>query len=175
MIKSRERLLTVGAVVCVLALAGDKVLVSPLQGLWKARQESIAELNESLAKGRALVEREKTLREMWGEMEAACLPASASEAQNLVLKSVDRWARESGLALTAQNPRWKREDEGLAKLEFRADARGPLESIARFLYGLETDALALRIEGAQIDGFNSGGDLTLRLRFSGLIPGEAKS
>ncbi|HUT24622.1 MAG TPA: GspMb/PilO family protein [Sumerlaeia bacterium] len=173
-LRQRERLLALGAVICVLLLAGDKMIVSPLRTVWKERQARIAQLEESLAKGRALVGREETLRQRWLDMQKRCLPASVSEAENLALKSVDRWARGSRLSMTTLSPRRTEKEEDFTKLELRAKAKGTMEAIARFLYDLENDPLALRVEEIEIAGFEStSGDLTLDIRFSGLLPASA--
>jgi len=50
------------------------------------------------------------------------------------------------------------------------EASGNLPSVARFLYEVEKDPMALRIQGAEISSHdNNGQQLSLGLQLSGLI------
>ena len=55
-------------------------------------------------------------------------------------------------------------------LECRADAFGSIQSLARFLYELERDPLALKVDELEITARDSEGQqLSLSVRFSGLL------
>ena len=59
--------------------------------------------------------------------------------------------------------------------ECRADAFGSLPSITRFLYEIEKDPLALKIESVEINARdNTGQQLSLGLQVSGLRLNSAK-
>jgi Tfp pilus assembly protein PilO len=166
----RKRILVLAAIVCVAAVAGDRLLLSPLQNLWTARSERIAELEKSLSKGRLLVDREQAMKERWQDMKRRSLPADMSVAEDQMLKSVGRWARNSRLGVTSLKPRWTDDEDDFKKLEFRAAAQGGMESIARFLYELETDPLPLKVEDMEIAARDeSGSALALAVRFTGLV------
>jgi hypothetical protein len=99
-----------------------------------------------------------------------------SLAEDQVLKSVGRWARDSRLSVTSLKPRWLRDEDDFRKLEFRAAAEGNMESIARFVYELERDPLPLKIEDIEIAARDERGDrLSLGVRFSGLVLMEENS
>ncbi len=171
----RKQILVVGAIICIGALAGDKLILSPLVELWRTRAERVAELETSLNKGRLLVDREKALTERWQEMRLSSLPAEVSVAENQVLKSIDKWTLESGLGVASLKLQWTGSEHGFRELEFRAVARGSMEMIARFLYELEKDPLGLKVEEMEIASRGDSGDtLALVVRFTGIVLTEEK-
>ena len=55
-------------------------------------------------------------------------------------------------------------------LECRADAIGSMDALTRFLYEVEKDPLALRLEAIEITSHdNDGQQLSLALQVSGLL------
>jgi Tfp pilus assembly protein PilO len=166
----RERIVALAAILCLGALVGDRLIMVPLQSLWRTRTGRVAELRKSLEKGRILAAREEAMRERWQDMKQRSLPADVSVAENQVLRSLSRWAQESSLDVTSRRPRWTNEEEGSKKLEFRVAAQGRMDSIARFLYELETDPLPLKVEQLEIAARDeSGGTLAVDVRFTGLV------
>jgi len=166
----RKRLLAVTAIVCVGAFIADRLVVSPLQHLWGARADRVAELEASLRKGSILVGREEAMRTRWQEMRERSLAPEMSVAEDRVLKSVGQWARESHLGVTSLKPRWIDDNKDVKELEFRATAQGRMGSIARFLYELETDPLPLKVEDVVITARDDRGEmLTLGIRFTALV------
>jgi len=167
--KKRERLLLFAVVICIGAWAGDRLLMSPMVRLWKQRSQKIAEIERSLTKGRALVEREDGLREQWQEMKQRSLPQEVSVAEDQVLQSLSQWSQVSRLGVTSFKPRWIQGEEDNMKIECRAATQGSIGSVARFLYELERGSLALRVENMEIASRDdTGRDLTLDVRFTGL-------
>jgi hypothetical protein len=175
-LKKREHILVLAAVICLGAWAGDRLVLTPLTKLWKQRSQKIADIERSLVKGRGLMARESDLRERWQAMKQNSLPADVSVAENLVLQSLDRWSRESRLGVQSLKPRWTTEEQDHKKIECRASTQGRIEAVARFLYELERDPLALRVEEIELSARDdSGRDLTLDVRFTGLLlTGEKK-
>ena len=167
--EKRQRLLTLAALVCIGVLVADKVVVPPLYGLWSARADRIGELRERLAQGELLLDREETMQERWRDMQARSLSHEAAVAENEVLTSVEQWARDGGLSMTGLKPRWTRGRDGYRKLEVRASAQGNMAAVVRFLHGLETAPLAIRVEDVEIAARDDRGqNLSLDIRFSGL-------
>jgi Tfp pilus assembly protein PilO len=145
----REKLLILAAALCVVILLGDKFIISPMLNLWKTRAARIAALEESLNKGTVLTDREETLTQRW---------------------------QESGLNVTSLRPRWIDEGQEARKLEFSLSATGSMESVVRFLYELERDPLAIRLEDVELATHDEQGrEITLSARFTGLIVSEEKS
>jgi len=168
--KNREWFLALAAGVCVFAFIGDRLVLSPVLEIWSTRSQRIAEVEERLKSGKVLVRRETAIRDRWREMEDRAFTSEVSEAEDRILKSADRWAQESGLGLSSLKPRVTQEDEGFREAEFSASGQGDIESISRFLYELERDPLALKLEEVQIGVRDkSGQDLAIEVRFSGLL------
>ena len=174
----REHAFAIVALLCLLALVGNRFVATPLWGLWKTRSARIAELEKSIANGETLLDREESLNQRWQDMRANSLPAEKSVAENTVVEAVNNWARESNLNITSLKPRWtnsKEQDEIFSKIEFRVAATGNLRAIAEFLYAIESDSMALKIENADIVSRDTrSGSLLLDVQFTGLMLTEDK-
>lgn len=165
----RERFLVLAVVICLGALAGDRIVVSPLYDLWNERAAAIGELEGSLAKSELLVNRLDAMSERWLGMRARSLPLSESRAENEVLSAVSRWAQESHLEIASLKPRWVRDDAAFSTFDVRATGQGSMEAIALFLYRLESGGLPLRVESLEIEARDDSGSLlTFNLAFTGL-------
>jgi Tfp pilus assembly protein PilO len=168
----RERLIVISTVICLAALLGDKLILPQFTGFWKERSTRIEELESSLQDGKLMVDREERIRKRWQEMRQRALPTDRSEAESLVLNSISNWAQKSHLAVKSYKPKWskQRDESDYALLEFSASAQGRLEQIARFLYELESDQLAIRIDKIDITARdNTGSSLSLNVNCSGLL------
>lgn len=169
-IKDRQRLLTVVALAALAIFAGDKLLFSPLTRAWKERSTQITALRQQLAEGRQLLQRESALRARWDQMRRQALPANTSQAEQQVLKSVDQWAQDSRITITAITPQWKRGTEGSMTLQCRVDASGNLPTVSRFLYEIERDPLPMKLDSVEISARDTEGQqLSLGLQLSGLV------
>jgi len=168
-INNRQQLLGILAVAAVAVYAGDKLLFTPLTASWKARSVQIEKLDRQVKEGTGLLTRERTIRSRWESMRTNTLPENISLAEQELLKSFDRWSRESGISVTSIKPQWKRGEDQYASLECRVDASGSLSALTRFLHSIEKDPLALRIEAAEFSSRdNNGQQIALGLQVSGL-------
>ena len=170
---NRQQTLTVLAVVALALLLGDSLVVTPLIKSWKERSTKIADLRKSVAKGEQVIEREDALRSRWSSMQTNMLSAELSAAQSEILKTFDRWERESRIKVNSIKPQWKRNADDYSTLECRVDATGSLGSITRYLHAIEKSPSALRIESVEITTRDTTGQqLSLGLLVSGLRLGE---
>jgi len=169
-IENRQRVLAVIAIAAVALLASERLIFAPLTRSWKARADRIAELKESVKQGAMLLEREQTIRNRWENMRTNTLPNDVSDAENEVLKAFDRWSQDSRISISSIKPQWKRNSDDYMTLECRADAFGSLQTLTRFLYEVEKDPLALKVEAIEITTRdNDGQQLSLGLQVSGLL------
>jgi len=169
-IENRQRVLAVIGIAAVALLASDRLIFAPLTRSWKARADRIAELKESVKQGAMLLEREQTIRNRWENMRTNTLPNDVSDAENEVLKAFDRWSQDSRISISSIKPQWKRNSDDYMTLECRADAFGSLQALTRFLYEVEKDPLALKVEAIEITTRdNEGQQLSLGLQVSGLL------
>jgi hypothetical protein len=103
-------------------------------------------------------------------MRTNTLPVNLSAAENEVLKGFNRWAEESRISISSIKPQWRRNEEDYMLLECRADTFGTMENLSRFLYEIEKDPLALRVESLEITTRdNNGQQLAMAVQVSGLL------
>jgi hypothetical protein len=168
-IKSREKLLVLAAGLGIVLLAGDSLVVKPLTGFWQARTARIADLTKKISTGQALLTSEKSIRERWTQMRTYSLPSNISAAESKVYTAAERWTQASRITRKFLTPQWKQGANDFMTLDCRIGAEGNMASVARFLYELERDPLALKIDELMITTRDKDGQqLSLDLRFSGL-------
>jgi len=169
-IKNRQQLLIIGAIVAIALFAGDQLVLSPLIKIWGARATRVAELRKQITQGKMLVLREQSIRSRWEQMSRNALPNNSSAAEQQVYKAIDLWAQNSGVALSAITPQWKHESDDYMTFECRVDAAGDLGKLSRFLYSVERDPMALKLELVELGARDKDGQqLSLGLQLSGLV------
>jgi hypothetical protein len=169
-IKNRERLLVLLVGIVVAVFLGDRIVLGPVRKGWVDRSTRIAELKKQVSQGTVLLGREQNLRQRWEQMRTNTLAENVSTAENEVLRAFERWSQESRISISSIKPQWKRGgDDDYVTLECRADAFGNISAVTRFLYEVEKDPLALKVESVEISARDSGGQqLELGLVVSGL-------
>lgn len=166
---NRQQLLGIGAIVAVVLLAGDRLVLTPLTGIWKARAAELVQTKKNVAQGSQLLERDKVIRERWDQMRTNMLSGEISVAENQVFRAFERWSQESRIGITGMRPQWRQSGEEYSTLECRVDASGSLAEITRFLHEIEKDPLGLKLDMVEITTRDERGQqLTLTLQVSGL-------
>jgi Tfp pilus assembly protein PilO len=169
-IKNRQKALLAIAAAGVCILLAESLIYAPLKDKWLARSKQITELKQSVSQGEQLVKRELYIHNRWERMRTNTLPNDISQAESGLLKAFDRWSRDSGISISSIKPQWKQNEEDYVTLECRADAAGNMQALSRFLYDVEKDPLALKMEVVEISSHdNDGQQLSLSLQISGLI------
>jgi hypothetical protein len=169
-IKNRQQFLLLAVIVLAVLFIGDKLLLTPLGKLWTARSKNIGELKKRVETGTQLIQRERNLRLRWDQMRTNTLPANASQAEQQVLRAFDRWAQDSRVSITSLNPQWKHDTDDYMTLQCRVEASGNMNAVSRFLYDVEKDPMALRLELVEIGSRDAEGQqLALGLQVSGLV------
>jgi Tfp pilus assembly protein PilO len=169
-IRNRQRWLAIVTIALIGLCTAYQLVLSPLLAGWNQRAANLRELKQSVARGNLLLERQQTIRARWERMRAQSLPIQPSAAEDLLLKSFDRWAKAGGASFGSIRPQLKAAEPEFTLLECRADASGSLANLARFLYELEHDPLALKVESLEMTANDNNGQLiTLTLQVSGLI------
>ena len=173
-IKNRQQWLIILAATGAALLIGDNLVITPLTASWQARSKQIAELTQQVKQGSLLVSRDSVIRTRWDQMRNGTLPEEVSAAENEVLQAFERWSQESRISISSIKPQWKRTGDDFMTLECRADAFGSIQALTRFLYEVEKDPLALRVEAVEITARdNDGQQLSVGLQVSGLQLGVA--
>lgn len=175
--ENRQQFLIILTVVVIAVFAADRLVFGPLTKLWKARSERVAELHKEVTEGMLLLQREKSLRARWSDMRANTLSNNTSLAEQQLLKAFDTWSQESRVSITGITPQWKHDADDYMTIECRVDASGDLATLSRFLYDIEKDHMAVKLESVEISSRdNAGQELAMGLRISGLVltPGEQR-
>jgi hypothetical protein len=166
-IERREDFLKIGVGVVVGLFLLDRMVLTPAGTRWKAQGERIDALREKVTHGHQLLEREKSIRAKWEEMQNTDLDPEMSTAEDMAFKGITKWATESRISLTSLSPQWRSLDEGYDLLEFRASTTGSQAQLGQFIYSLETDALPVRLDECELTARDAKGQqLTGALRFS---------
>ena len=173
-IKNRQQLLMIGAIATVVLFAGDRLVLTPLLKTWNARQARIAKLRKDIAQANTMVQRElvpdQSIRTRWLKMCHNTLTNNPSAAEQRVFRAVDSWAQDSGVAISAITPQWKHDNDDYITFECRVEATGDLGKLTRFLYSVERDPMALKLELVELGARDKEGQqLSLGLQLSALV------
>ena len=169
-IKNRQQVLIIGAIAAVALFAGDRLVLSPLLAAWSGRAKNISTLRQKISDAKSLTQREQGIRSRWEQMSRNTLPNNTSAAEQQVFKAVDLWAQNSGVAISAVTPQWKHDSDDYMTFECRVDAAGDLGKLSRFLYSVERDPMALKLELVELGARDKEGQqLSLGLQLSGLV------
>jgi len=176
----RERLLVVGAAAVIGLLGIDQYFLTPLfndeDQLQVQRQKLLADLGHA---HKTMTER-KELMPKWNIMLKTGLKADHSEAEQQLYKSLGDWAKETGLtppSLTedtgqTQSPMTTDRPEAkatLKELNLQANTVGSMESIAKFLWKMQSAAFPLKLTEFQMGAQNeTNKGLTLQFKISTL-------
>jgi Tfp pilus assembly protein PilO len=145
-------------------------LLSPLLKTWSARSTRIADLRKQIVDGSRLVQREQSIRNRWQQMSSHALPNNTSAAEQQVVQAIDRCAQNSGVAISAITPQWKHDSDDYTTYECRVDAAGDLDKLNHFLYSIERDPMALKLELLELGARDKEGQqLSLGMQLSGLV------
>jgi hypothetical protein len=169
-IKNRQQMLTAVAIAAVVLFAGDKLVLSPLADAWSARAKRIKDLRQQVSDGKRLISREPILRQRWGEMQRSMLTNDTSVAEQKVWAAFDNWAQDSRIAVNSITPQWKHESDDYTTYDCRVEAAGNLGTVSRFIYDIEKDPMAFRLESLEMGARDKDGQqITLTLQVSGLM------
>ncbi|MBU6399856.1 MAG: hypothetical protein KGS61_06020 [Verrucomicrobia bacterium] len=169
-LKNRQQLLLVTAMAVVGLFIANLVLITPLTNAWKARADRIAALRKQVAQGAQLLQRQASLRGRWEQMRRNTLPNDNSAAEQQVFNAIETWKQNSGATVTAVNPQWKHDSDDYITYQCRLDVAGNLPALSRFLFELEKDSMALKLDAVELATRDKlGQQLTLAVQFNGLV------
>ncbi|HEY1661036.1 MAG TPA: GspMb/PilO family protein [Verrucomicrobiae bacterium] len=168
-IKNREQFLMILTAVVFALLLGDWMIFEPLTKVWTARQKAIVDLHQQVSSGRFMIRREDSIRSHWQQMQSNALPGAASSAELRMSQAFDRWSQASGVNIENITPQWQDDETNYSTLDCRVDATGNLQTLAQFLYQVESDSMAVQIESVELMARDDQGqELSLGLELSGL-------
>jgi hypothetical protein len=169
-IKNRQQLLVIGAIAAVALFAGDRLVLSPILAAWSGRAKNISTLRQKISDAKSLAQREQSIRRRWDQMSRNTLTNNTSAAEQQVFRAVDLWAQNSGVVISAVTPQWKHDSDDYMTFDCRVDAAGDLSKLSRFLYSVERDPMALKLELVELGARDKEGQqLSLGLQLSGPV------
>ncbi len=171
----RERYVAAGTVIAVAIFALDGFVLTPIQERNAAMEVEKQRILTELERARVLFARMKKLSPRLQEMLDAGLKFHVDEAESQVLHAIRDWSQQTGFALSSLRPERAKQNGKLQEITFQASGTGPMSSVARFLWQLESSSLPIRVAELQIGTRKEGtDDLTLQLRVSALCQPAAR-
>jgi hypothetical protein len=168
--KNREKLLMIGVGACIVLYLLNLLVISPMTDAWHRRSTQIETLKKQISDGHVLLRREDSILGRWKRISTSALSSTPTVAESQLFNAFDRWVRESGVTEGSFKPQLKETDDGYSTEECRADVSGNIQTIVRFLYDVEKDPMASRLEGVEITSRDdTGQQLSLGLELSGLL------
>ena len=169
-IKNRQQLLSFAAIAVLGLFAADKLIVDTLTKVWKSRARRIEQLRTQVAEGKALVKREPLIRGRWNEMQRNTLTNNTSAAEQQLFAAVDGWRQDSRVVINGATPQWRHDADDYMTFQCRMDASGTLSTLSKFLYDIEKDPMALKLDSIELSARDKEGQqLVLSLQISGLV------
>ena len=172
-IKDRQKFLKILAVAALALLVIDKIITPPLAKYWHDRNQRITDLRNQVKDGEDLKRYKARIRAKWAEIQAASLTNNTTLAEQQLFRGIDHWSQSSGVTVSSITPQWKQSSDTTYKyktIECRVDATGSIDRLARFLYELENDPMALKLESVELTASdNTGQQLAMGVQISGLI------
>jgi hypothetical protein len=168
-VEERQKFLLILTIAVLGLYAADWLVFEPMVKLWKTRSKAIAALGDQVQHGKAMILNEATTRRQWGEMSGKTLTNNTSQAEQQVLKAFDNWSQESGAAVINITPQWKNDSTNYMTLNCHVEATGDLGTLSRFVYDIEQNTIALKLDSVEFSTHDTVGQvLTLGLQISGL-------
>jgi hypothetical protein len=170
-IKNRQQFLTILTLTVVGLLILDKIVSPPLTKLWNSRSARIVSLQNQVKEGEARLRNKESLRAHWAEIQKAALDNDTTASEQQLLTELNNWSQRSGVSIVniASQPKTGA-DPAYKTLECRVDASGSIERLSRFLYELEIDPLALRVQSVELTSKdNTGMVIGMGVQISGLV------
>jgi Tfp pilus assembly protein PilN len=170
-IKNRQQLLTILTLTAIGLLVLDKIVTPPLMSFWDKRSKQIVALQKQVKEGAILEHRKDYLRSRWAGIQAGALTNDTTAAEQQLWAGLNRWSQTSGISLNSILPQWKQGSDAAYKtLECRVDVSGSIDRLSRFLYALETDKMALKVQTVEMTAKdNNGSVINLGVQMSGLV------
>jgi Tfp pilus assembly protein PilO len=170
-LSKRERIILIATLASVGLLVVVKFVIDPVQAkrdeLEAQRQQLLGNLNEA----EMLIGNHGRMQKKWDAMLSDGLQ-SETEAESRILSALRKWSGAANMALSSIRPQRISNDRGLQEMIFTVAGRGTLESVAHFLWQIETAVLPVKIKDMQLGSSSEAGDsMSLQLHLSALYLG----
>ena len=169
-INNRQQVLMFAAIAVLGLFAADKLVYDNLAAVWNAKAKRIQLLRTQVAQGQRLLQREGSIRGRWAQMERNTLTNNTSAAEQQLFGAIDSWRQDSRVVINGATPQWRHDADDYMTYQCRMDASGSLPTLSKFLYDIEKDPMALKLDSIEISARDKEGQqLVLALQISGLV------
>jgi len=170
-IKDRQQFLTILTLAVVALFAIDKIIVPPLQNFWHKRAVRIKTLQDEVKDGKWWLGRKDWAHSQWAKIQSSALTNNMTLAQQQFFAGLNHWSQSSGIEVGTITPEWKQgTDASYKTLDCRVEASGSLDRLTQFLYDLERDPMALKLQSVELTSRdNNGTSIAMGVQISGLV------
>jgi len=173
-LSKRERIILIATLVAVGLFVMNKFVIEPVQAKLNELEAQRQQLRGDLNEGELLIGNHRRMQEKWNTMLSDGLRNDA-EAESRILGALREWSGTANLALSSIKPERISSDRGLQEMIFTVAGKGTLDSVARFLWQVETASLPVKIKDMQLGSSSESGDsMSLQLHLSALYLGTQK-
>jgi len=173
-LSKRERIILFATLASVGLFIVNTFVIEPVQAKLDEMESQRQQLRGELNEGELLIGNHRRMQKKWEAMLSNGLRNDA-EAESRVLSALREWSGAAGLALSSIKPERVASDKGLQEMIFTVAGKGSLDSVARFLWQIETAALPVKIKDMQLGSSSESGDsMSLQLHLSALYLGTQK-
>jgi hypothetical protein len=166
-------MIVLATILVVGALLGDRLIWAPLANhlgaLRGQRQQTLAQVTKAKNLLAEKAQRERKNKKLLTED-----LRSDAEAESRVAEALNKWSKDARLELASIKPDRMAGDKGLKEIVFVVAGKGSLDSVAWFLYQVETSDLPLKVKYMQLGSTSESGDsMSMELRLSTLYVAAA--
>src|ERR1700689_2965414 len=149
--KNREKMLAIAAGVALALLLLNYLVISPLIDGWQSRTKQIKDLRDRIANGAMLIRRQDTVESRWDYMRTNALDSNPTAAERQLFTLFDGWMETSGGTEGSFRPQLHETDDNYSTIDCRADVSGTMQTILHFLYNMEKDTKAVKINSFELN------------------------
>ena len=170
MLSKREQIMAIVAVLFVGFLVLNKFLIGPVADKLRQLDTQKSQLSLELEQAQNLFRKRRILEREWKNASMEGL-RNEVEAESKVGRALNEWSQISHLTLSSVKPERMASDKGLQEMTFVVVGTGTLESVAQFLWQIETAPLPLKVKDMQLGSSESGQSMSVQLHLSALCLG----
>jgi Tfp pilus assembly protein PilO len=169
MLSKRERTIVIVTSIALAALGLNWYVIDPLMAARTELDARATRLDEQKKNNATLFYREEKAYRRWAEMKNAGMMTTPGEAETQLLQSMRDWAADARVNLASLKPERLNDKGELREIIVAASVSGPMKSIARFMYAIESAKIPVRVKRFSLDRRNEKSEeLALEVQVSTL-------
>ena len=146
----REQLLIIGVATAVGIFALDRYVIQPFRTAREAIGKDQDVARTQLRDANNLLRKERQMRREWAQMTAAGIESGTWDAERQMLRSMQTWVQQAGIANASLRPERTATEHGFVKVTVHVTGTGPSAAMAKLLWSIESASLPVRVETLQL-------------------------